>query len=257
MEIGVNSELQILRDSSFTKAVSSEHILCIEQLNSGCRLAVFNPSNNALVACLDKTKGEELTHSIYSFEFRNVLGVFHSERTFLANDILAHSDLENVKVPELDAHFYFSVHTPFKNIQNKFPQIKAMPFGASLISGAIQKNRYQKGQKLYVHLAEDILYILHFSDEKLTMYSSEKLEEPNESIYYLSKAIELTSFNQLESKIYLSGDLEEKSELYTYLIDRVKFVYMNKGFRFQKSSVALSDVPKHHYFSHINLYQCV
>ncbi|GEM_PF-3304045 len=257
MEVGLSKILDLFQDESFTKEVSSEHTLCLEFDAELIKLGVFNSSNSALVCSAAFNQDSIADVPFINFDFGTVLGVYHPNKSFLAHKKLKEDQFDSLLISELNKGVFHSTAEEIPAIfKAKFPQIRLFPFGANFISGAFQKNRYQSGLKLYVHLTENMLYLLHFSDNKLMLYSTESLIEQKEAIYYISKAIELTNFNQLESKIYLSGDIGEESDIHHYLAERVKNLYLNKGFKFQKAALSLSGLEKQKFFSVINTYQC-
>lgn len=261
METGQTNALELISDSAFTSALSTEHILCVDISEHQIHLGVFNGANHGLVACGKSMLSHRTdwfgASSLLRNDFQNVHVVFHPERSYLSHAENA-DDSALIQVP-LDSikGWYCYPHTGFyTEISAKLPKAIVKPFGKLFLEGASQANRYQKGLKLYVHLSDLTLYLMCFSDSALIFYTTEHLKETTEAIYYVSKAMEISRFDQLESKIYLSGDVEEQGALMAFLKERVKYTYMNKGFRFQKSSVALSSVPKHEYFSVINSFQC-
>jgi hypothetical protein len=255
METGLNNQINFFQDDSFSKDVSSEHTLCLELDSSVIRFGIFNTSNNALVVCGVKDYQSFLQSDLIDFEYGSVLGLFYSEKSFLSHNELTRNGVASVKIPELKgAYIHYSTPELALDLLSKIPKIRMYPFGANFISGGLEKNRYQSGLKLYVHISQKMICFMHFSDNKLMMYSSETLTESKEALYYTCKAIELSHFNQTESKLYLSGEI---FEVYDYLKERVKNLYLNKGFKFQKSALSLARVEKQRFFSIINTYQCV
>jgi len=157
METGVNSRLKIVKDNSFTHEVSGEHVLCLDLTSLEVKAGVFNHSNNALVATLEHTgvlNGESLLEDeIFNLEFHKILGVYHTNKSFLSSYKVEDSAFSSIFISELNGYFNYVKSDAVSVLMQRFPQSILNPFGVQFLKSAIQRNRYQKGQKIFIFLS--------------------------------------------------------------------------------------------------------
>lgn len=173
-------------------------------------------------------------------------------RTFLS----AGSEINSNKINTPEAEVFYTKLEITSWLEEKFPQARLQHNTKPLIENILNRNRYQKGMKIYVDVSERSAEIVVIRDNQLIKYSSEEFSTASDLLFHITAQVEIHGFNQLEDFLFLSGLINNSDEIYTQLKQYIKNVRLNSGLTYQKISVALGVVPKHHFFTVINAFQC-
>ncbi len=141
-------------------------------------------------------------------------------------------------------------------LNGQFPQALVQHNSKPLIENILNSNRYQKGMKIYADINERSAELIVIRDNQLIKYTSENFQTSADLLYHLTALIEIHGFNQLEDFLFLSGLIDNRSNIYNQIKRFVKNVRLNAGLSYQKISSGLGVVPKHQFFTVINAYQC-
>ncbi|MFK7756725.1 MAG: DUF3822 family protein [Flavobacteriales bacterium] len=161
------------------------------------------------------------------------------------------------RITSLEAEVYYNKLEIIKWIESEFPQSKVQHNSKPLIDNILETNRYQKGMKIYGDISEHTLELVVIRNNQLIKYTTEQFQTATDLLFHLTAQIEIHGFNQLEDFLFLSGLIDNTASVYTELKRYIKNIRLNSGLTYQKISKSLGVVPKHHFFTVLNAYQCV
>ncbi|NND62921.1 MAG: DUF3822 family protein [Flavobacteriaceae bacterium] len=136
----------------------------------------------------------------------------------LGNDFISHDLVEN--------HGIVVVYIPFVNINNfifeKFGEFTYHHSSAKLLKTILDREKHQKGPRVYVHLNKKQLDCMVIKDGQLQLNNSFLYETPEDLIYYVLFCFEQLKLNPDKVETILCGAIHAHDPLYEILFTYVR-----------------------------------
>lgn len=237
-------------------------------------LAVFDDLNNEAVYLERYSLKDDLENQVeFPFSADEVSKVFivqsGGKSTVVPNQLkelkdhflsehfnCSETEISRLNFPDIESTMFFKSSKPFLWLCEMFPNAEIGHSLKCMVDNALQRNKYQRGGKIYIDVSESTADIVIISDNHLITAISENFTTQSDLFYQILSRIESSGFNQLEDILFISGLFDKENQLYKDLSKYVKEVRLHAGFKFQKVSREIGIVPKHKFFNVINAYQC-
>lgn len=218
---------------------------------------------------LDNDKSLQYSFQSSSLQYQSFRAMLVPESLFDSKNLKSflkfHHDVDdkdhihfyNLKLAE--AFVIYSLPVVFENIfVAKFPKIQFSHSSIPFIYNALYlKDKNEPAPCLHIHFAEDFFDVLIVRNAKIQLFNSFFFKKYTDVIYFVVNILNLFSLKPDHSKVFLSGDIEEGSEL------KKELEKIFKPIQFEKFSLDFSYTPdilnlqQHTYINLLNNYSCV
>jgi hypothetical protein len=126
----------------------------------------------------------------------------------------------------------------------------------SLIELIISENKNKPAKKTVVHIQASHFEIVVTEGKKLLFFNSFAYQSSEDFIYYLLFVCEQLNLNPEESEVYLCGEIERNSAIYSIVqkyIRNVSFTGRPEGYEY---SYGFNNTARHFYYNLFSLYLC-
>lgn len=158
------------------------------------------------------------------------------------------------QLPEAGAYNVFTLNSDVTTLLiNKFPKIKFYHQNTPFVNAAIRNNQNKKNDTVFANFTANNLTLLVLSEKKLRLINSFYFHASADAVFFV-----LNLYYQLGLKfefndLYLSGDIDKKSEIYSEIKSFVKNVSFNQvqnkyNFPFNEESYPIVNL--------LNVHQC-
>jgi hypothetical protein len=142
-------------------------------------------------------------------------------------------------------------------IMNKFPKAKIAHHSVPFIHNALTYHDVNEAAPcLHIYFASDFFDVLIVRNNKVQLFNSFFYKKYTDAIYFLVNLLNLFSLKPDHSKVYISGDVDENSELKTELekiFKPISFEHYNLDYLYDES---LTTSAQHKIVNLLNLYSC-
>jgi hypothetical protein len=276
-------------DNGFVIENSLDCSLLIQLNSTSLSFVIFDPQTHTFSA-LKSTSFNSLSdietidvigqiiqeEPVFNYEFSKVIFQFQSFRTMLVPESLFdsknlsaflkfHHDLDEkdrihfIELKPSEAFVVFTVPVYIENIlKNKFQNILFTHHSFSFLYNALEfKVKGEITQSLHIHFANDFFDVLIVKNNKIQLFNSFFYKKYTDVIYFIANILNLFSLQPENTKVYISGQIEEESEVGIELKKIFKTILLEKYSAEYNYNKELLSLPQHRYVNLINLYKCV
>jgi hypothetical protein len=214
--------------------------------------------------------------TVFAINFKSVIFQYQSYRAMLVPDTLF--DSKNLKaflkfhhnldendhilyqpLKQAEAYVIFSVPTYYEELLSaKYTDIKYSHHCLPFIYNAIEnRGKESTNPCLHVHFTNDFFDVLIVRNNKIQLFNSFFYKKYTDVIYFIINILNLYSYLPTHTKIFLSGEIEENSDLYKELNDLFKPINLEKFEPSFKYSSEMGNIGQHKFTNLINAYNCV
>ena len=279
-----------LLDNSLSKDSSKQYYLCLEIGVSGLSFAIYSKQKNSFLGIesleFEKVGSETeiiplleqllLENEWLNLQFAqiNILinntsctlvpsALFneHEKKRYLEfnqivleNDAIKHNFLSNTQA----FNIYSVTETLADLLEKKWPEANVIHYTSCVIealSNQFKNRAYNK--TLYLNVRDESLDIVFFKDTKLFYYNNFKFKSKEDFIYFLLLAMEQIGLSPEETKVGLSGKIDEGSAIYQILHEYIRHHYFIERNDSYKYSEFLNEATCRRYYILMNQLQCV
>lgn len=213
---------------------------------------------------------------LFKLNFKSVLFQYQSYRAMLVPDTLF--DSKNLKaflkfhhnldendhiyyhpLKQAEAYVIFSVPIFYEEILNsKYTNVKYLHHSIPFIYNAIEnRGNEQNNPSLHVHFTGDFFDVLILRNKKIQLFNSFFYKKYTDVIYFIINILNLYSYQPAHTKIYLSGQVEENTELYKELEVIFNALNLESFVSAYQYSDDMKTIGPHKFVNLINAYSCV
>jgi hypothetical protein len=212
----------------------------------------------------------------FDYEFSKVIFQFQSFRTMLVPESLFdsknlsaflkfHHDLDEkdhihfIELKPSEAFVVFTVPVYIEDmLRNKFQNIMFTHHSFSFLYNALEfKVKDEISQSLHIHFANDFFDVLIIKNNKIQLFNSFFYKKYTDVIYFIANILNLFSLQPENTKVYISGQIEEESEVGIELKKIFKTIILEEYSTEFNYNTNLLSLPQHRYVNLINLNKCV
>jgi hypothetical protein len=213
---------------------------------------------------------------LFKCNFKSVIFQYQSYRAMLVPDTLF--DSKNLKaflkfhhnldesdyihylpLKQAEAFVIFSIPVYYEEILNsKYPDVKYLHHSIPYIYNAIENRGNDVNYpSLHVHFTSDFFDVLILRNKKIQLFNSFFYKKYTDVIYFIINILNLYSYLPAHTKIYLSGEVEENTELYKELKTLFNSLNLESYVSTYHYSDEMKNIGQHKFVNLINAYSCV
>ncbi len=164
----------------------------------------------------------------------------------LENDFITYDELPSSEI--------VNVYIPFVNINNfifdKFGAFNYRHSSSVLINKLINQNKQISNTLCFVHVVDSSFEIVVLKNNKLLLYNNFSFKTKEDFIYYILFVAEQLHLNPEEFELYLLGDIEKESELFSITY---KYIRNVKFYENHSNQLNISELSPHSHFTLLNI----
>jgi hypothetical protein len=285
----ISPRLRLL-DNSLSKDSSKQYYLCLEIGVSGLSFAIYSKAKNSFLAIVsfefEKVVSETeiillleqltLENEWLKLQFTqvNILinnsictlvpsALFNEQekkrylgfnQTVSKNDAIKHNFLSNTQA----FNIYSLPETLADFLVKKWPEANVIHYTSCVIEALSNQFKNRADNKsLYVNVRDESLDIVFFKDAKLFYNNNFKFKSKEDFIYFLLLAMEQMGLSPEETKVGLTGKIDEGSAIYQILHEYIRHHYFIERNDAYKYSDLLNEATCRQYYILLNQLQCV
>lgn len=179
---------------------------------------------------------------------REYLGLIHPEY-----------GTQSLLIDQINAHKAVNLYAVDKNVsgylKKEFRAARYYHTETAFLC-ALMKYEEQAGKRIYVRIMTDRITITVMDDGRLLMMQPYVISHGMDALYYVTNAMKRHQFRPEETRVFLSGEIEEDSPLYLelhYEIPSVSWLKHPAAFHYVP---AFRDYPEHHFYNLLSLASC-
>jgi|GEM_PF-1192941 len=260
-EIGNGTMTYVILDIDENKYIALKHV----NFNSSPE----NEYKEIIKKLIDEDSNLSYNFQSTIFQYRSFRAMLVPETLFDSNNLKSflkfHHDIEDkdhirfIELKPAEAFVIFAVPVPIEEIIClKFPHlIFAHPTVPFIYNALVNRDKNESLPCIHVNFAIDFFDILIIRNNKIQLYNSFFYKKYTDVLYFIVNILNLFSIKPDNTKVYISGDIEEKSELELELEKIFKVISLEKynlDFQFVPE---FSNLSQHRFINLINLYHCV
>lgn len=279
-----------LLDNSLSKDSAKQYYLCLEIGVSGLSFAIYSKAKNSFIGIVgfefEKVGSEteiiplleqlllENERLNLPFAQQSILinnasctlvpsALFdeHEKKRYLEfnqtvteNDTIKHNFLRNSQAYNI----YSVLDGLYDFLKKKWPEANIFHYTSCVIEALNNQFKNRADNKtLYVNVRDESLDIVFFKDTKLFYYNNFKFKSKEDFIYFLLLAMEQLGLSPEETKVGLTGKIDEGSAIYQILHEYIRhhfFIERNDSYKY---SDLLNETTCRQYYILMNQLQCV
>ncbi|MDP3313076.1 DUF3822 family protein [Lutibacter sp.] len=163
----------------------------------------------------------------------------------LENDYITYDKIDNSEI--------INVYIPFVNINNflleKYGAFNFKHSSTILIENLLGSFKNSENKKCFVNVYANNFEIVVLNGNKLELFNCFNFKTKEDFIYYILFTAEQLKLNPEEFELFLMGDIEKDSELYSITY---KYIRNVKFYEPSQFPTELSELPKHSNFTLLN-----
>jgi hypothetical protein len=233
----------------------------------------FNISAEKLLKELLLTEIENDTNLKYkyasvAFQYQSFRSMLVPESLFDHKNLKAflkfHHDVDDkdqiksyfIKLAE--AFVIFSIPNYIEEIVNThFANVKYMHHCIPFINTSLhQASKDNEATALHINFAPDFFDVLIVRNNKIQLYNSFFYKKYTDVVYFVSNILNLFSLKPDNTGLYITGELQAKTELQTELEKIFKSIKFEKYSLDFSYAPAFSDLEQYQFVNLLNLYSC-
>lgn len=162
----------------------------------------------------------------------------------LENDYITFDEIKNTEI--------VTVYIPFVNINNflfdKYGSFSYQHSSSILIEKLISQNKNLSKTTCFVNVNTSIFEIVVLKNNSLILYNLFNFKTKEDFIYYILFVSEQLGLNPEEFELYLMGDIDKDSELYSIVYKYIRHVQFYKN----EANQLKVDLPIHSHYTLLN-----
>jgi len=187
------------------------------------------------------------------FSKDNLNSYFSFNHSLNPDDIILYNKLKNT-----DAYNIFTIPKELLSvISDNFPNIRFYHPATPFIESILSKNIFSgKGKKVFVNIKKSFFDIAVVQSNNLELYNSFYYKNDRDFIFFIMYIYDKLKLNPKETGITLSGNIDNRSDLYQILKKFIKPVLFEKYNEYFSYSYTFNNILPHAFNSLLNLYLC-
>ena len=162
----------------------------------------------------------------------------------LENDFIACDEIKNTEI--------VTVYIPFVNINNflfdKYGSFNYQHSSSILIEKLLTQNKHVSKTTCFVNVSASIFEIVVLKNNSLILYNLFNYKTKEDFIYYILFVSEQLGLNPEEFELYLMGDIDKDSELFSIVYKYIRNVQFYKN----ETNQLQVDLPLHSHYTLLN-----
>lgn len=202
------------------------------------------------------------------FQYQSFRGMLVPETLFDSKNLRVflqfHHDIDDkdyVQFQEIkpaEAFVIFTVPVYLEEfLETKYPQIKYSHHSVPFIYNAIGKmDKEDTTPGMHIYFADDFFDVLIIRNNKIQLFNSFFYKKYTDVIFFVANILNLFSIKPDTSKIFISGQIDENSDLQKELEKMFKLIVFEKFNNDISYSENLSSLTQQRYVNLLNIYNC-
>jgi hypothetical protein len=161
------------------------------------------------------------------------------------------------KLINLGAANVYSCSSNLLDLFKELHNVSFMHFSSALIETALITSKQTKSlSSIFVNVLESSFQLTIIKNQKLNLYNSFNYQTEEDFIYYLLFVLDQHNINNEEAILYLTGQIEKNSELYSQLYEYIHTLNFGERTANLKFSYILEEISHHSHYTLFNQFIC-
>ncbi len=200
-------------------------------------------------------------------KFKEVhLSFSHPASTFVPSALFVEEDKEKYFLMNHTLHSGEKIHVEYMGVlnaytlyamdmalsayfQTTFPGIVFHHVASILVQNILIENKNRQSAGLFAHIKADYFELVVIKEHKLIFYNRFSYKTAEDFSYYLLFVCEQLQLNPESAEVFLLGEIEKKSSIYSLLYKYIRNIKFGKRSEAYSYSYGFNEIPAHYYYT--------